>query len=336
VCWNLVNLAAGGVNVALAVSRVHEPCSYWVGYMPSLLLRLALTVLCLISFGFLTTAMCQTPRLTEKQIHELKLKAVQLINGDRRRANLPPVQFDELSSTVGDKHCHEVLDRGVISHWSSDGRTPYMRYSWAGGRDGVAENLSDAYGHNGAGDDDSLFRELVLLEDGLMSEKPPNDGHRQNILTKHHTHVGIGLAWTQDGFCYAQEFIDRYVRLDQIPITASLHDRLMIRGNIINSAYRLHSISITYEPFPHNMSKQELESTYAYSLPDDSLTLRPKAPADLVYADGSDGEITQDGNSFQSPIKFYKGVPGIYTIVVVLTGSNDPIQATMISIRVEK
>src|SRR5579884_958817 len=114
--------------------------------MLSRLYRLALISLFLGSFISLTQAQFPAVKLTEEQLHELKLQALKRINADRALENLPPVEFDELSSTVADAHCRDVVDRGVISHWSTDGRKPYMRYSWAGGRDGVAENVAYTQG----------------------------------------------------------------------------------------------------------------------------------------------------------------------------------------------
>src|SRR5258708_38533402 len=105
------------------------------------LLSYLLVVLCSI-----TSANPQTTPLSDAQIHALRLKAVEKINADRAQYQLPPVQLDELASRVGDAHCKESVERGVTSHWSLDGRTPYMRYSWAGGRDGLAENLAQLYG----------------------------------------------------------------------------------------------------------------------------------------------------------------------------------------------
>src|SRR5262249_12346590 len=157
-----------------------------------------------------------------------KQQAVARINADRADYKLPPVKLDDLASKVGDAHCKENVERGVISHWSTDGRKPYMRYSWAGGRDAVAENLSQMTGETR---DDVLWlsQELDRLQDGFMAEKPPKDGHRQVILTPQHTHVGIGLYWDTTGLCYAQEFLDRYVSVEALPTTARLRDNLTIK-----------------------------------------------------------------------------------------------------------
>jgi hypothetical protein len=38
-----------------------------------------------------------------------------------------------------------------------------------------------------------------------------NDGHRENILGKVHTHVSIGIAYNSYDITYVQNFEDQYV-----------------------------------------------------------------------------------------------------------------------------
>jgi len=209
-----------------------------------------------------------------------------------------------------------------------------MRYSWAGGRDGLAENLAQLYGRT-TEDPAWLSHELDNLEDGFMAEKPPMDGHRQNILTSEHTHVGIGLYWNGTGLCYTQEFLDRYVNVDPLPVVARLKDNLIIKGKVTSPGYSFYLIDILYEPLPKPMSLAALDKTYAYSLPEnDQMQLRPKAPADSFYADGKTGEVTQVNNSFQAQLVFFKNQPGVYTVVVWVISGDKHVQATMISIKV--
>ena len=64
--------------------------------------------------------------------------------------------------------------------------------------------------------------------------------------------------------------------------------------------------------------------------------LRPQTPPGLFYGDGKTGEITQSNNTFQADLVFFKKIPGIYTVVVWVINQQNHIQATTISIRVEK
>jgi uncharacterized protein YkwD len=298
------------------------------------LFRFGLFSIIAVTFCTALHAQPQSIELTAQQIQILRKQAVSRINADRSEQKLPPVQLDDLASSVGDAHCKEVVDRGVISHWSLDGRKPYMRYSWAGGRDAVAENLAYVSGNVKLGAE-NLSHELNRLEDGFLSERPPNDGHRQNILTATHTHVGVGISWSRDGICYAQEFLDRYVSVEPIKSQASLRDSVIIKGKVLSVANSLYLIEVTYEPLPKPMTLAELQATYEYTLPqNNTFLLRPKAPAGMFYADGKLGEITQENNSFEATVPFFKQVPGVYTIVVWVMSQEKRIQATMISIKV--
>ena len=168
--WSRENPAADVVSVARAVSR--SVTRFGV----SMLYRIGL-------FFFLIFLFCSfaSAQQSSTEFQSLRRQALDRINADRSAQKLPPVKLDELASNVGDAHCKEIVERGVISHWSLDGRKPYMRYSWAGGRDAVAENLS--YTQGGIKIDPiALSQHLTFMEDGFLSEQPPNDGHRRNIL----------------------------------------------------------------------------------------------------------------------------------------------------------
>src|SRR6266481_1803084 len=71
-----------------------------------------------------------------------RLALVARINRDRTARGLSSLEFDELSSTVADRHCLEMAANQYLSHWDLQGLLPYHRYHLAGGRDHVQENLS--------------------------------------------------------------------------------------------------------------------------------------------------------------------------------------------------
>ena len=75
--------------------------------------------------------------LTRTTLRQYILK---LINNDRAIYNLPPVELDLAGSILGDKYCEQQIANGTNGHFTPDGLPPYMRYSFAGGNDGVSEN----------------------------------------------------------------------------------------------------------------------------------------------------------------------------------------------------
>ncbi|HET8796933.1 MAG TPA: CAP domain-containing protein, partial [Thermoanaerobaculia bacterium] len=129
----------------------------------------------------------------------LRERMVRLINRDRQAFGLRPVALDAQASAIGDAYCEAQLRNRTTGHFTIDGLAPYMRYSFAGGNDGVSENAA-------AWSADYTFNERALVEmlgrsqDSMMAERPPRDGHRKTILDPHATHVGIGLAWEKGEF----------------------------------------------------------------------------------------------------------------------------------------
>src|SRR5690348_8589910 len=87
----------------------------------------------------------------------LRDRMVRLINRDREAYGLPPVQLDLASSAVGDTYCERQIRNGTTGHFTIDGLAPYMRYSFAGGNDGVSENAA-------AWSADYAFNERALYE----------------------------------------------------------------------------------------------------------------------------------------------------------------------------
>ncbi len=72
----------------------------------------------------------------------LREHVLKLINRDRKLYNLPPVQLDLEASAIGDDYCRRQIQNRTNGHFTTDGLAPYMRYSFAGGNDGVSENAA--------------------------------------------------------------------------------------------------------------------------------------------------------------------------------------------------
>ena len=87
---------------------------------------------------------------------------------------------------------------------------PYHRYSFAGGTDANAENDSSA-DYSKPIESDELPFAAVRMHIVMHDEVPPNDGHRQTMLTPQHTHVGFGVAWRGLHIRLCEVYVSRYV-----------------------------------------------------------------------------------------------------------------------------
>src|SRR6266576_3434044 len=68
-------------------------------------------------------------RFTDEQLPLARERLLQQVNGDRAAANLSPLKLDELASNVANEHARDMATGIFLSHWGSDGRKPYQRYS---------------------------------------------------------------------------------------------------------------------------------------------------------------------------------------------------------------
>jgi len=114
-----------------------------------------------------------------------KVRQLQIINESRLKYKCEPVQLDILACRVANKMAKDAAEGGYVGHWNRAGEKPYQRWSFAGGKDHVAEN---AYGEwSSAKYKNNWFTIDSLMQAGhkaFITEKHPNDGHKQNILNK--------------------------------------------------------------------------------------------------------------------------------------------------------
>jgi len=184
----------------------------------------------------------------------------ELINRDRQRHGLRPVRLHKLASQFGQEHSEEKARYEYLSHWAIDGTKPYVRWSKLGGVEHVSENVFARVGSATLSPQDStLFAEA---QESLMK----SSGHRANILDPYHNAVGIGIAFDQarKKFYLTQEFIDRYLTLEDFPRQLHRQQKIRIAGKVLHPEYGLYFCRVTYEPFSMPLSPTALDSLSSY------------------------------------------------------------------------
>lgn len=118
-------------------------------------------------------------------------KMLALVNEERRKAGLKPLQMDEKLRQVAREHSREMFNIGYFAHQSPVTGSPFDRMKRANIPFGVAgENL--AYAPN-----------VQIAHEGLMN----SPGHRANILRGEFGRVGIGVIKSDfRGSMFSQEF----------------------------------------------------------------------------------------------------------------------------------
>src|SRR5674476_1540074 len=185
---------------------------------------------------------------------KLKIDQLDVINKSRRKNNASPVKLDILASRVANKMCKEAAENDYIGHWNMAGEEPYLRYAFAGGYDHISEN---AYGE-WSSDNYTLSPSVVssMMNTGhnkFMSERAPNDGHKQNIIDKSHNFTGIGFYLAGNQFRYYEEFIDRYLEFENIPAEVKAGDQCSITVQTKGQCY-LYYMVIYRENWPRPLT----------------------------------------------------------------------------------
>ena len=257
-------------------------------------------------------------RFTDEQLPLAREQLLNQLNAERSSAGLNELKLDDLACAVANQHARDMATGGFLSHWGSDGRKPYHRYSFAGGTAAIQENCSAAEGLSSISPV-PVLNDLHDMHDSMLHETPPDDGHRKTILFPFHTHVGFGIALNSRSLRLDELYLARYVELDPIVAEAKPGSTIVLAGRLLNTRHFLTEVDVFYEPPPKPPDIFWLRVPRSVSLPADYVALRPRAPDGLTYTDGSHGDFEWrvDGR-FRARVKLYKTEPGIYTIVCMV------------------
>ena len=191
--------------------------------------------------------------ITENQ-QDLVNYALSLINIDRQSNGLQNVSLSSINS--GQIHADDMLKNGYfgnLSHWSTNGYKPYMRYTLAGGRGAVSENCA-WQGIRGNVFAIDVKSELKELEWSMMyDDASSNWGHKDNILTPLHNKVSIGVAYNFNNVYFVEDFEDDYISWNQLSVS---NNQVVMQGTTLSQQSTIEQIAIFYDnPTPLNVNQ---------------------------------------------------------------------------------
>ena len=204
---------------------------------------------------------------------------LRLINADRARFNLPPVSLG--NNPAAQRHAGDMARHSYRSHWGTDGLTPYMRYTRAGGVNRERENI---YGPEPLlAPPDADPQSLTALLSGAHREMMSRPEQRANILDRWHRRVNIGIACNPAACWVVQQFAGDYVLFDELPAIAN--SQLGFAGQLADGM-ELEGAAVWYHPPPRSLTLGQLDATYSYGLGQYPATfLRPPPGPGRYYLD---------------------------------------------------
>ncbi len=275
--------------------------------------------------------MAETPR-EPLSVPEARRYMLRLINRDRASEGLAPVVLDEGAPTrAGQGHAEDMAGHGYLGHWGTDGSVPEQRYTEAGGTGMVMENASCFTDEKRRVLDRTPAidpRNIEETEGMFFHERPPHDGHRQNILKAWHTKVGIGIAQPVATAtevpvpCFSQEFVDDYGAYAPVPKRARPGATLHVEGTVAAPA-KFAGVGLARLDAPEPLSVHELNQRRAYPIPTPyQMYWRPgfQTPIPVAVRGGSfsvDVPLSDGGKRGLYELSVWANVPGSADLVMV-------------------
>jgi hypothetical protein len=239
--------------------------------------------------------------------------ALELINTDRAANGLQDVSLSSVNS--GQIHAEDMLANDYFSHWDLNGFKPYMRYSLAGGRGSVAENIAAYLGRLSLDPKTALKNlEWSMMYDDASSEW----GHKYNILNPFHNKVSIGIAYAEDkGLYFVEDFENDYVEWSKLTVS---NGEITMTGTLTKSGLTLEKIAIYFEA-PVSLTTQQIANppySGSYGVGSYVGLALPPGMAAVGGITMTASTWSQNGKSFQISFSLSQAInshgKGVYTL----------------------
>ena len=285
----------------------------------------------------------QEPKFVARK--ELVQHVLELINNDREKFGLPAVKLS--SNQAAEMHAEDVFKTKQISHWTTNGEKPYMTYTNYGGMGSVQQNVAIAgfakEQYNECKTNIILVRcekidpmaTLDELEYEMMYKDKEccNNGHRDNILNDHHTHVSIGIMYDDYYLALVENFENNY----GLEVTVN-DDQVRVSGSL--STGTLDHIGIYYDEMPTPEVYEQNKHLLSYSTGNiTAMVVRPLPPGYYYKAEGykiieANRWNVDDNHSVNIVFNLASAVKndGVYTLFATANDAGEIFDATSYSI----
>jgi uncharacterized protein YkwD len=161
------------------------------------------SIIAAVTLPFLAPVPQQRP---EDPVAGIRARLINQINAHRRTFGLSALTSDPVAERAAEFQAQYMESAGVMRHEDSDGRSPMERYAELGGHASLyGENV--AYYGDSFSETDAVWLAVEKLDAMMMAERPPSDGHRENILSPDYKAIGIGVALGPNGIYIAEDFV---------------------------------------------------------------------------------------------------------------------------------
>lgn len=156
-----------------------------------------------------------TPTGAISHLSTVEARILEIVNEERKQQHVAPIQLGETLRTIAQDHSDDMLKRAFFDHVNPSGEGPSDRIARQERRliGTTGENIWEFTGYDSA-------RSSGLAEK-IMRDWMGSPGHRENILRKEFTHLGVGVSAAGAEVRATQSFANVQALLDQpLPVAA--------------------------------------------------------------------------------------------------------------------
>ena len=122
---------------------------------------------------------------------QLAQRLFKQINQDRGANNLPPLAWEPRLERSARQHDLVMAAGCGLMHQCPNETDLGTRISNVGVQwQTVGENIGEG---GPVSSNDAAWNIVLMIHQGMMAEKPPDDGHRRNLLSQDFHHIGISI-----------------------------------------------------------------------------------------------------------------------------------------------
>ncbi|MCB9469659.1 MAG: hypothetical protein H6677_15435 [Candidatus Obscuribacterales bacterium] len=188
--------------------------------------------------------MAKNPDNREEQpLTVLQAYCEELINFERRKRNLEPLENDKLIQDMAEQQMVEMLELRQLSHSDQYGQNPDRRYTLGGGTDAISEGLVAVSTADLPSSKLTKAAVCVLLKKMLMRQDD-----REALLSAEATHLASSFGVNRNGtkLFGCTEVLTRHSKMEPLAKTAKLGEKVTVAGEIFKP-YQFDKITLAWE-----------------------------------------------------------------------------------------
>lgn len=220
--------------------------------------------------------------LQEESATILNAFANELINFERKKRSLAPLEHDDLIQKMANRQMQSMIEVKQLSHSDLDGQNPDRRFTKLGGVDAVTEGLVATSTADLASSKLSKAAVCILLKKMFLRQDD-----REALLAPEATHLATAFGRIYNGtkIFACTEVLTRRGKIDLIGIEARPGDKVDISGSV-ERPYKFDRITIAWEEIFDSPMEENPDSDEAlpYFPPLDYVAYSKKSEKDYSKA----------------------------------------------------